>query len=71
MPRMHERSLPVKRAGLAVTEALEKIRTEHDLTDIEFLQILVAEQASIHKYMLRYERHGDYETPAEWAAEED
>lgn len=64
---MHERTMPVKKAGLEISDALVRIRDEHDLTDVEFLQILVAEQQSVLKYMLRFERHGDYDTPAERA----
>lgn len=37
---------------------------ETGMTDIEVLQALTSHMAGSLKYMLRYERHGDYETPA-------
>lgn len=41
-----------------------EFQQEHDLSDIEVLQALHEIAQSKLKYMLRYERHGDYETPA-------
>jgi hypothetical protein len=54
-------------AGVGKAEveiALHALQTKHDLTDIEMMQALAAWQQGVLKYMLRYERHGDYETPA-------
>ena len=36
------------------------------LTDIELLQALFSYCQDKMKWMLRYERHGNYETPAGW-----
>ena len=47
-----------------VETALHGLQKEHGLTDIEMLQALAAWQQGTLKYMLRFERHGDYETPA-------
>ena len=39
-------------------------KEEHGLTDIEVLQALFSHCESILKYMLRWERHKDYDKPA-------
>lgn len=36
---------------------------EHELTDVELLQGLFSYCSTKTKYMLRYERHGNYDTP--------
>jgi len=41
-----------------------KFANENELTDIEVMQALNSYVASSLKYMLRYERHGNYDTPA-------
>lgn len=49
-----------------VADLKDLIRThqrENDLTDVELLQGLFSYCSSKMKYMLRFERHGDYETP--------
>ena len=41
----------------------EHARESYPLTDIEILQALADFELGKLKYMLRYERHGNYETP--------
>jgi hypothetical protein len=62
--RRSKRDIKASVGKAAVETALYGLQEEHDLTDIEMLQALSAWQQSVLKYMLRYERHGDYETEA-------
>lgn len=57
--RLHPRTLPVQGAEARIKLALLELQQEHDLTDVEMLQILHLAQLSILKYMLRAERHPD------------
>lgn len=60
----HPRDIIAKKAELDLSTAAMKIRDEVDMTDIEYLQWLASEQQSVLKFMLRYERHGNYDQPA-------
>lgn len=55
--RLHERTIPVQKAANQIAMALIELQEEHDLTDIEMLQILSNRQLDILRYMLRDERH--------------
>ena len=67
--RLHPREQPVAKAKgkieMAFWEAVEE--ADPELTYIELLQVLTSLQQGCLKYMLRMERHGDYETPSGWA----
>jgi hypothetical protein len=67
--KRHERSAPVSKASLELEVLISKFQEDNDLTDIELLQALNSYQQTMLKYMLRYERHGNYDTPAEYASE--
>lgn len=58
---LHERRIPVAKAGLALNESLCKISEEYELTLGETLQLLLSEAQNCTKYIIRYERHGNYE----------
>lgn len=62
--RIHPRNLQVTRAKVALLEEIFDYQREYDLTNIELLQALHEAEASILKYMLRVERHGDETIPA-------
>lgn len=60
-------SAEAQRVSIAQTEleiAIDKFQDEHDLSDIEVMQALNSYVAGKLKFMLRYERHGNYDTPA-------
>lgn len=65
--KMHERVLKVQKAQATITCDLIQAQNEHELTDIEMLQCINQYVASKLKYMLRYERHGDMDKPADEA----
>lgn len=48
----------------ALKDLIRDYQAKHELTDIEILQPLLGLCSSSLKYMLRYERHGNYDTPA-------
>lgn len=54
----------VNSASAELFTTLLTLGVEHSLTDIEMLQALNEWEASCLKYMLRYERHGNYEDAA-------
>lgn len=64
--QLHERTMPVSAASTKLAILIDKFQEENDLTDIELLQALHSHSQSVLKYMLRYERHGNYERPAEY-----
>ena len=66
--RLHPRDIIQRKARNKVIQVLSDIQKEFDLTEIEMLQ-LVRELESDHvdnffKYQLRYERHGNFDTPS-------
>jgi hypothetical protein len=68
MSRMHPREKVVRQARIALMEALGAWQEAHeDLTDAELLSLLSGELHSqisgVVKYMIRFERHGDTDTP--------
>ena len=66
--RLHERTLLVREAGNEMRSVLDDIIKKHDLSSIEFLQILNEVAATELKYMLREERHPeDPDKPADQA----
>lgn len=68
-PKLHPRERPVSlaQANLAVSFWEAAGDLEPELTYIELLQVLTGLQDGCLKYMLRMERHGDYDTPAGWS----
>jgi hypothetical protein len=68
--KQHEREGPVVRAKLDLSVAVSDAREKVDLTDVEYLQWLTDEMDRTLKWMLRMERHGDYDTPAGLAKEQ-
>jgi len=64
LPKIHSREMPVEQARIDFDSMCEDFLKKHELTDIEFLQILNGRVATRLKYMLRYERHGDADKPA-------
>jgi hypothetical protein len=62
--RIDKRAHEVTVAQAQLKVVINDFQRKHDLTDIELLQALAEMQSSVLKYMLRYERHGNYETPA-------
>ena len=77
MPRVHEREQIVRAADLKLQEALlawQKSPEVKELTGPEYVQILTDQLSSRvlgwAKFEIRFERHGDYETPGGWAKED-
>jgi hypothetical protein len=68
---MHEREMKVRKASLELETLIIEKAQEADLTDVELLQVLTSAQQGTLKYMLRRERHGDSDTPAGWAKDDD
>ena len=64
MPKRSKRDQIAVVGQAKVRLALYELQETHDLTDIEMMQTLLEFQQGVLKYMLRYERHGDYESPA-------
>lgn len=64
-PKRHPRSQLVFEATSDMASTLHDTRDKHKLTVVEYLQFLVAEVQFTLGRMLREERHGDLETPAE------
>lgn len=42
---------------------VQHLRHEHQITDGEWLAFIATEAQRMAKYMIRFERHGDYDTP--------
>lgn len=63
MPKRHEREKITHKAGAKIELALLELQDEHDLTDVEMLQMINSWTQTKLKYMLRFERHGHYEKP--------
>lgn len=57
--RLHDRTRHVQRAEYDIRGKLLDLQEEHDLTDIEMLQVLNSAEGVVLKYMLRRERHPD------------
>jgi len=71
MPKIHERESLVKSAELQLREAIVEMMKSWDLTTFETIQVfnkvMSEEIASVVKYQIRFERHGNYDTPGGWA----
>ena len=63
--RLHKRMRIVDKARNEHAEWFVGLLDRYDLTYIEAMQILTDRINSCLKYMLRDERHGDFETPAD------
>jgi hypothetical protein len=62
--RRHKRDVVTATAGSEFGMALAAIVAKYELTPIETAGMLQQEVAQQLKYALRFERHGDYDTPA-------
>jgi hypothetical protein len=73
LPRIHEREKPVREAECELRQAILDVEKKHDLTEAELLRVVngVCSETigSIAKYHIRFERHGDTDTPGGWAKE--
>lgn len=65
--RIHPRTLPVHGAEAELGMFLAKLAGERELIPAEMVSILGAQLLSWNKYVIRYERHGDYEHKADEA----
>lgn len=67
--KLHPRAFRVQQAEVDLSALLLRFRDQHpDVTDVEFLHLLVAQQLRTVKWMLREERHpGDPDVPADRA----
>lgn len=65
MLKVNQRTNKVIEAGLIIRKWLSETQLRYGLTEIEYLQILAEETSSVLKYMLRTERHGDSDRPAD------
>ncbi len=70
MVKRSKRDIAASKGKAEVTNGLFRLQEEAGLTDIEMLQVLMEFQQGALKYMLRFERHGDYENPAGLEKEE-
>lgn len=62
--RISERAHETSKNQAQFAVDLHDLQEKYNLTDIEMLQTLHEFAAGKLKYMLRYERHGDYDRPA-------
>jgi hypothetical protein len=51
--------MPVREAELKICMELDRLRREHDLTDVEMLRAVLSYLSEQSRYMLRVERHPD------------
>lgn len=72
--RRHERHAVVHAAELDLMELMLGWEKRHDLTSAEWGLLITAmlsrELGNHFKYEIRYERHGDYDTPGDIEAQE-
>lgn len=70
-PRQHPREVVIREARLELEGFLLDWSKRHQLTNAEWLatiaDVLGRQVANTAKYMIRLERHGDYDTPGGWA----
>lgn len=65
LPRMHPRHIACEEAKRELGGPWMEIIKKHNLTPIEQVQILTQEIQSALKWAIRFERHGEYETPGD------
>jgi hypothetical protein len=63
--KLHERAPVVSRARLELSEALDRIVGERELTPAEATRILLTLAEQQTTLVLRFERHGSYEKKAD------
>jgi len=70
---IHEREKPCRDAASEIRDVLHK--ATEDLTLWETISVVTSVfqefLGGIAKYEIRHERHGNYDTPGGWAAEDD
>lgn len=73
--KLHPRESIVRKAGSDLLGALIEIREKHELTDGEYLAMLSETFGNsishLAKYMIRYERHEDYQKEGGLAYDEE
>lgn len=62
--KLHPRHKATTTAQALLGAFLIDLTDDYDLTDIERIQMLTHHIDVSLRYMLRYERHGNYDTPA-------
>lgn len=62
--KLHLREAITAEAKIEFLKFINDWLNKHDLTSIEFQQILLDQMQSSLKYALRLERHGNDDTPA-------
>lgn len=67
--KLHPRYNLVARAKNRISTFTLEQMTEHDITPTEMLGILLELAADQQKFLLRYERHGNYDTKANEAGD--
>lgn len=71
MPKLHEREALVRAAEKVLQGALSEILSNHELTQMEYIQmcqnVLGREILTTCKYAIRVERHGNPNTPGGFA----
>lgn len=65
--RIHSRTLPVQGAEADLGMFLSKLAEERELTPAEMVSILGGQLLAWNKYVIRYERHGNYDHKADEA----
>ena len=63
--KLHHRHSIVQRAKMEVSSAINKAETDHELTPIETVSILLDLADRYAMYALRFERHGNYAKKAD------
>ena len=75
MPKLHERELLVRAAERVLRDALVEVLSNHDLTQMEYIQlcqnVLGGEILNTCKYAIRVERHGNTDTPGGFAKDDE
>ncbi len=65
--RIHPREEPCRKAEIEMLQALIDIKAKHELTEAEALRVVHAVSsdwiAGVAKHAIRFERHGNDETP--------
>lgn len=61
--KQHPRERVIRKAQSEIEWKLINLVNLHELTDGEVLQMLSSFMATQAKYMIRFERHGETETP--------
>lgn len=61
--KLHEREMIVAAADVDLSMFILKLMEKHDLTAAETCQMLAGQIATVCKYQIRVDRHGDASKP--------